>query len=48
MGCLELLATVSDPRERRGIRHGLAGVLAVAGGGGRGREVVRGDRRMGR
>jgi predicted transposase YbfD/YdcC len=27
---LELLAAVPDPRKRRGIRHGLAGVLAVA------------------
>jgi predicted transposase YbfD/YdcC len=29
-GLLELLAGVPDPRKRRGIRHGLAGVLAVA------------------
>jgi predicted transposase YbfD/YdcC len=29
-GLLELLAAVPDPRKRRGIRHGLAGVLAVA------------------
>ncbi|HUH68357.1 MAG TPA: hypothetical protein VLZ05_05440 [Mycobacterium sp.] len=27
---LELLARVPDPRQRRGIRHGLTGVLAVA------------------
>jgi predicted transposase YbfD/YdcC len=27
---LELLATVPDPRSRRGIRHGLPGILAVA------------------
>jgi predicted transposase YbfD/YdcC len=29
-GLLELLAAVPDPRKRRGVRHGLAGVLAVA------------------
>ena len=29
-GLLELLAQVPDPRRRRGIRHGLTGVLAVA------------------
>jgi len=29
-GLLELLARVPDPRQRRGIRHGLSGVLAVA------------------
>ncbi|MGB7359874.1 MAG: transposase family protein, partial [Mycobacterium sp.] len=29
-GLLDLLARVPDPRQRRGIRHGLTGVLAVA------------------
>lgn len=29
-GLIELLARVPDPRKRRGIRHGLTGVLAVA------------------
>ena len=29
-GLLELLAQVADPRKRRGIRHGLTGVLAMA------------------
>jgi len=29
-GLLELVARAPDPRQRRGIRHGLTGVLAVA------------------
>src|SRR2546422_11739232 len=42
-GLLELLAGVPDPRKRRGIRHGLAGVLAVAlSAVGAGAKAVRG------